>query len=281
MPLITVTGLPCLGKTLLVNKLVTYLESKINEAKSNNLPGSDFNIIVHSDDSLGIQRQTYKESLTEKAARGALISAIKRDISQKNIVILDSLCYIKGFRYQLFCEAKLVKTPLLTIHTLASLEECLENNKTSQAWDDQLIKELAMRYEEPDGRNRWDSPLFPVVVKEDEAPDVWNVLLGSKDPMKTNNATAPLRASLGDYLQELEQVTQDIVRKVMEYQKDFSGGRVEVSEGVFVDLPLRTVSVAELGRVRRGFVSLNRVRGVERSRIGVVFAEYLEKALSN
>lgn len=54
-----------------------------------------------------------------------------------------------------------------------------------------------MRYKEPDGANRCESPLFQVVGKEDEAPDVWTVLLGSKDRMNTNHATAPSRASLG------------------------------------------------------------------------------------
>jgi protein KTI12 len=39
------------------------------------------------------------------------MSAVKRLLSRDDIVIADGLNYIKGFRYQLYCEAKALQTP--------------------------------------------------------------------------------------------------------------------------------------------------------------------------
>ena len=46
------------------------------------------------------------DSRLEKPARSALFTATQRSMNKDTIVILDSLNYIKGFRYQLYCAAK-------------------------------------------------------------------------------------------------------------------------------------------------------------------------------
>ena len=100
-----------------------------------------------NDDSLGINREVYRgtsyinlsllhiftvhimgsfgrqtlivEARTEKPARGTFYSAVQRLLSKDDIVIADGLNYIKGFRYQLFCEAKALSTPhCVVIHAL-------------------------------------------------------------------------------------------------------------------------------------------------------------------
>lgn len=53
----------------------------------------------------------YREARTEKDARATEYSAIKRALGKDTIVLADGLNYIKGFRYQLYCEAKAVQTP--------------------------------------------------------------------------------------------------------------------------------------------------------------------------
>lgn len=52
----------------------------------------------------------YREARTEKDARAAEYSAVKRALDRDTIVVADGLNYIKGFRYQLYCEAKAVQT---------------------------------------------------------------------------------------------------------------------------------------------------------------------------
>lgn len=46
------------------------------------------------------------DSRSEKPARSTIITAVQRNMNKDTVVILDSLNYIKGFRYQLYCAAK-------------------------------------------------------------------------------------------------------------------------------------------------------------------------------
>jgi protein KTI12 len=115
MPLVIFSGLPSSGKTTRSLQLEKALEEKIASSERK------FKIHVLNDDNLGINREVYRgptlqSSLTidaksEKAARGTLYSAIQRHLSKDDIVIADGLNYIKGFRYQLYCEAKALSTP--------------------------------------------------------------------------------------------------------------------------------------------------------------------------
>ncbi len=68
--------------------------------------------VVHiTDQTLGLSRDVYREAGSEKDARAAEYSAVKRALGRDTIVVADGLNYIKGFRYQLYCEAKAVETP--------------------------------------------------------------------------------------------------------------------------------------------------------------------------
>lgn len=60
----------------------------------------------------------YAAARSEKDARATLSSAIKRDLTANSIVIADSMNYIKGFRYQMFCEAKAQRTPSCVVSLL-------------------------------------------------------------------------------------------------------------------------------------------------------------------
>lgn len=51
----------------------------------------------------------------EKDARASIYGAVKRVLSDRDIVILDGLNYIKGWRYQLHCEAKAASTPSVVV----------------------------------------------------------------------------------------------------------------------------------------------------------------------
>lgn len=64
-----------------------------------------------NDQSLGVSRSVYHTAKAEKDARAEEYSAVKRVLGRDDIVIADGLNYIKGFRYQLYCEAKAVQTP--------------------------------------------------------------------------------------------------------------------------------------------------------------------------
>ena len=68
---------------------------------------------------LGLDREVYKEAKAEKDARAAEYSAVERLLGRNALVIADGLNYIKGFRYQLYCEAKAVRTPSCVVRLFA------------------------------------------------------------------------------------------------------------------------------------------------------------------
>lgn len=276
MPLITFTGLPCSGKSHYARDLQKTLLEKIANSQS------DYKVVLIDDAGLGITPEDYKESHSEKFARGKQLTAVKRELSRSTFVILDSLSYIKGFRYQLHCEAKETVTPHCTIHVLSSLEKCIENN-TDQKWDELTISQLSMRYEEPNPDARWDAPLFEVVSGDDELPfsEIWDALVLRKAP-PPNAATLVKPTSGNDYIQELDKKTLLVVQAIARHQQVVAaGGIVKVDGEVSVTLPANTVSTAQLQRIRRTFIGMNRMRSIEIERIVPVFADYVEKSLED
>ena len=77
-----------------------------------------------NDQSLGVSREAYAAAGPEKDARAAHASAIKRALGRRVVVIADGLHYIKGFRYQLYCEAKAVRTPSCVVSATRPREGC-------------------------------------------------------------------------------------------------------------------------------------------------------------
>lgn len=291
MPLITFTGYPCSGKTTWSQKLISGLEERIETAKKDNSPGHNYNIKYFTDDNLGITRELYRESASEKQARANQMSAVRRDLSRSTFVVLDSLAYIKGFRYQLFCEAKGTVTPHCVIHVVSSKDDSKKRNSLitdeSRKWDEEVIDQLCMRYEEPIDTNRWDSPLFTVVTSESDEilplDEIWDSLV-LKRPPPPNAATLVKPTSGNDFMQELEKQTQEVITKILQHQQLNSiGGKVIIDKekSATINMPPNPVSIAQLQRIRRTYIGLNRMRSVESSRITPMFVDYVDRNLNN
>lgn len=99
MPLIVIVGGPCSGKTTIATKLKDFLEKE--KAKK----------VIHiNEEALGVNKlEFYKDSTSEKIVRAKLKSNVEKNLDDKTFVIIDSLNYIKGYRYELYC---LVRTYL-------------------------------------------------------------------------------------------------------------------------------------------------------------------------
>ena len=91
---------------------------------------------------------------------------------------------------------------------------------------------------------------------------------------------APITES--DYLYDLDKITQDAVSRISDWQKDHpgEGGGETAIDGHTLTLPANPVSLPQLQRMRRQFVSLNRQHMVARNRICASFVEYLEENLT-
>jgi protein KTI12 len=173
MPCLIFTGHPCAGKSTLAEKFrERALEHSSNSIKK----------VVIVNEQLACPDHTtlacYETSHAEKGTRGALKSSFDRVVASADdttLVILDSLNYIKGFRYELFCISKAAKERHAIIWVLNDVSVAREwNSQRSQEtpdtyYTDELLQQLIQRYEPPDDRNRWDKPLYRVDVRPDSA----------------------------------------------------------------------------------------------------------------
>lgn len=246
----------------------------------------------------------YGAARSEKDARATLSSAIKRDLTATSIVIADSMNYIKGFRYQMFCEAKAQRTPScvvryvfitisishtdsVKVHVGTPADKCRELNEKALAdgtggYQTDLFENLVFRYEEPNGMTRWDSPLFTVPYEDDTPPleELWETLVGGKaKAVKPNSATILAPVTEQNYLYELDKTTSDIVSQISSWQKDHpgeSGGEITVPgvENV-IELPANPLGLPQLQRLRRQFISMNRTHNLSKDRIKDLFVDYL------
>jgi len=154
MPLIIISGHPCIGKTTFATELKRYLEE------------TECSVVLINEESLGISCSTgYSSSFAEKTTRGSIKSAVDHSLSSTAWVIVDSMNYIKGFRYELYCLARTIKSTHCCIWL-----SCDEG--TSDTWSAQreqssgasypadVLGDLRRRFEPPNERNRWDRPLF-------------------------------------------------------------------------------------------------------------------------
>lgn len=238
-------------------------------------------------------------------------------LSDKDVVILDGANYIKGWRYQLFCEAKALRTPSCVLHVGIKADKAKEINESrlsSTATNGEDVKDLGAevklkreerlpylqdcwenlvyRYEEPNPMARWDSPLFTVVWDDESPPctEIWEALIGSDEGGKKTvrpNAATVLRETRGeDFLYELDKSTQGILNQILQWSKDHpgeGGGEVAVGEGesLVVELPANPIGLPALQRLRRQFITLNRTNAVPVKRIRESFVAYLNDSFES
>lgn len=120
------TGYPCAGLSHRASQLRTHLEAlqdqlmppapattetatglQNSKSKSNN-GRYKIHVVVSHDDSH--PRTVYDAARSEKEARAVVYGRVKRLLGRDSIVIVDGMNYIKGWRYQLWCEGKSAAT---------------------------------------------------------------------------------------------------------------------------------------------------------------------------
>ncbi len=311
--LIILAGLPTSGKSTRAKQLYDYLESRIaqpsgaaeaavrarttapqpdSSATPTPSPVPRYRLHLISDDTLSISRAVYDLSMlpahtrsanaSEKDARAAVYGAVKRALSPRDIVVLDGLNYIKGWRYQLACEAKNVRTPSAVLQIGCSIDRARSINEARLAGDRGSREEpysqpnwdnLVFRYEEPNPMTRWDSPLFALTWDDDASQTravfdkLWDAIAGEGRKEVRPNLVTVQRGNDGggDFLYVLDRETQDVVKRILDAQKEglADGGTVRVPSGgggtdLLLELPGKAVGLAQLQRLRRAFVGLSR-----------------------
>ena len=278
---------------------------------------------------------------------------MKRALGKECIVLCDGMNYIKGFRYQLYCEAKAVQTGSCVVcaatrfgqrgrclwgdkrdedvgagrlvpgilknkltapevHVGTPISTCRETNTrlfndphSGGGYSEAVFENLVFRYEEPNGMARWDSPLFTVPY-DDETPPfdaIWEAMVGSDGTVKvvkpnmatvlvccschylvadpSNRHSLETPASESDYLYELDKTTQELLQTILDWQKDHlgeSGGEIALANGDTIELPAAPMSLPQLQRLRRQYISLNRQHQLAQNRIRANFVVYLNNS---
>ncbi|XP_046480604.1 protein KTI12 homolog [Neodiprion pinetum] len=275
MPLIVVTGIPSSGKSSRALELKGYLEK--NHSKNVEIV-SEFDAIVKA----GYDKNTfYADSRKEKSIRGDLKSEVQRRLNPNDTLILDGSNYIKGYRYELHCMSKLYKTPQCTIHCEIPAEHAwMLNNRRDEEhkYTREIFDALVARYEAPDSRNRWDSPLF-AVSPEDELKheEIYAALYNVKAP-KPNMSTQCPPLSSTNYLYELDKVTQEIVSAILSAKQTLGiESNIKIpGYGLTVN---RSGTGPQLTRLRRQFLTYSKMQQSEPSQIAPLFVQYLNKSL--
>lgn len=112
---------------------------------------------------------------------------------------------------------------------------------------------------------RWDSPLFTVLWTEEDVPaaDIWDaVTKGNVKP--PNVGTQAIAKAPTDALHTLEQTTASMVSAIMNEQAASGGlgGPINLSLsatlGPRITLPSRNITLSELQRSKRQFVSVHK-----------------------
>jgi len=286
---VLISGYPSSGKTYRSNQLRDFFNEKITASKDPRV--SRLKVHHINDQTLGVSRDVYHTARAEKDARAEEYSAVKRVLSRDDIVIADGMNYIKGFRYQLYCEAKALQTPNCVVHVGTPIEKCREINarlladkENDGGYVEEDFENLIFRYEEPNGMSRWDSPLF-TVLDEDETPPfekIWEAIVGSDGKAKVvrpNQATVLKPATEQNYLYELDKTTSDVLSQILAWQKDHvgeEGGEISIPDiEKPIELPASPMTLPQLQRIRRQFITLNRQHSLSKSRIKDLFVDYL------
>ncbi|KAM0719566.1 hypothetical protein Q7P37_003696 [Cladosporium fusiforme] len=303
MPLLLLSGYPKSGKTHRSQQLIEDFSQRIAASSEPRIKRLKLHHV--NDDTLALDRNVYATARAEKDARATFSSAVKRALDRDTIVVADGMNYIKGFRYQLYCEAKAVQTPNCVVQIGTQPDKCREFNEAARSnkdatsehsppYEPAVFDNLIFRYEEPNGMSRWDAPLFAVPF-EDAKPDcdaIWEVLVGSSSAAKVvrpNAATVLKPATEQDYLYELDKSTSDVIAAITAWTADHpgeGGGSVKVGEGseaevLEVDLPMNPPTLPQLQRLRRQFIALNRQHNLSKARVKTLFVTYLNDAFEN
>ncbi|XP_073279241.1 protein KTI12 homolog [Primulina huaijiensis] len=269
MALVVICGQPCSGKSTAASCLAEALQE--SESKPS--------VKIIDESSLHLNRnQSYVDMVAEKNLRGVLRSQVDRSLSRDSIIIVDSLNSIKGYRYELWCLARAAGTRYCVLHCDVEESTCRKWNqerseKSDSSYNDKIFEDLVRRFERPDSRNRWDSPLFELWPSRDGIEKSSSAIvdavtyLTKKVDSKTRDvkvlqptiATQGARLTEANSLYELDRATQEITNMIVDAQSRAIGGPLNgVSLGP--GLPnlniSRPVSLPDLRRLRRTFIKL-------------------------
>uniref|UniRef100_A0A7E4W996 Protein KTI12 homolog n=1 Tax=Panagrellus redivivus TaxID=6233 RepID=A0A7E4W996_PANRE len=277
MPLLLVTGLPSSGKSTVIDRIASYLSAN----------GLSVNILREAE-CQGFERKKYNDSKLEKQWRASIRRDTGRLLSgNDSVLIVDALNYVKGYRYELFIQAKNLSHPYAVVFVNADVAMCHKLNEESGAYEPSKIDELAERFETPIGTNRWDSPLFTINITPEALPRDVDIEFSSISEslskyakLKPNPCTiAPVEHSVAD-LNQVEKRVHEMTKEYFDKQRNAVFGDLLMLSHVKTGVPFKKHrSLAEMGRLRTQFMNLMKQRKItDLDSIGLLYVDFLSTA---
>ncbi|KAJ8433216.1 hypothetical protein Cgig2_023168 [Carnegiea gigantea] len=184
----------------------------------------------------------------------------------------------ESYRYELWCLARAAGVRYCVLYCDAEEKDSRKWNddrreKGEAAYNENIFEDLVRRFEKPDSRNRWDSPLFELWPSKDLIDKSSAAILDAvsyltkKVDSKTRDvkvlqptiATQSARPSEANSLYEMDRATQEVMNAIVEAQSQALGGPlngISIGQGLPTINIQRSVGLPELRRLRRTFVKL-------------------------
>ena len=164
-------GPPASGKSVLARAVAA---AAVDSGDGNHTLPSRIVTIDESTLLPGVRDDWLSTPEAEKRLRDAVRSALERACgAQGTLVIVDAQNGIKGFRYELFCVSRAAGVRYCVVHCDVPAETCSKWNTSRDEGEDRyaesVLLDLCSRFERPDSRFRWESPLFTLHARELEA----------------------------------------------------------------------------------------------------------------
>jgi len=273
MPLIIMRGRPCTGKTSRAQELEKYFRETCQKTTH----------LINEENLLIDKKEGYKDNVKEKNTRSGIKAAVERFLTRDVVVICDSLNYIKGYRYELYCIARALRTTHCIVWCDVDIDQARDwNDKREGGYDPTLFEDLSQRFEEPNDKNRWDNPLFVLHAADSTPCETINDALFKTTAKPPNIATLPTVLSDTNFVYELDKMTQEIVSEILQAQNT-------AVLGDYIPIPrvqtkfhwTRRLTMSELRRMRQQFLKMAQLQPPKVEEIGDVFVEYLNNTTNS
>lgn len=237
----------------------------------------------------------YKDASAEKTTRAQLLAATERAVAPKTVVLVDSLNYIKGFRYELYCVSKANHAKYMVVYCQSGEQLCAQRDAARKdSYGNELLNALIRRFEMPEPRNRWDSPLVTIdcnaeitdekclVEWKNQMARVVEAGLDKAVPLRATMATKVQRVAGADLLNELDRATRNAEAALVAALRTGAGpGDRLVVPGTSraVVLP-RRCKVTELRGMRRAHIDLARLHPPTNPSTQTLVDSYIDYVIS-
>ncbi|KYQ90729.1 hypothetical protein DLAC_09366 [Tieghemostelium lacteum] len=273
MPLIVLSGIPGSGKTHRSKELYDHFTQMGKKV-----------VIINEEGLLINKNEGYKDSVQEKMTRGALKAATERNLSKDTIVISDSLNYIKGYRYELYCIARAAGTRLLILYCNTDRDQARKWNlerEPTQAFNEKLFEELCNRFETPNPKNRWDSPLFTLEPQHTLPFDLLYKTLFEVKELAPNYSTQSQPIASTNFVHDLETKTQEITTVILDaLQSSMVGDHIRVPGTDKRIIISARLNASELRNQRRQFFKYAQMHPPPSNQIADSFVDFLNSLIS-